>query len=132
MCLCVSCGAFVVLVVLLVGVEGSMDSCGPGPESSSLLQRDHIRTHIRAAAIKKVMRADDAVGKIAKVTPAAIAAAAEVFLLDLLEACAQRATLAGARTITPQHIKEAVEHDSTGHLGILEHIVERIGAGGKS
>ena len=55
MCLCVSCGAFVVLVVLLVGVEGSMDSCGPGPESSSLLQRDHIRTHIRAVRMVVVV-----------------------------------------------------------------------------
>ncbi|KAI5060433.1 hypothetical protein GOP47_0024853, partial [Adiantum capillus-veneris] len=60
------------------------------------------------ARIKKIMQADDEVGKIAMATPVLISKALELFLQDLCDRTYEITIKKGAKTISSHHLKECV------------------------
>mmetsp|Transcript_14006 Transcript_14006/g.37600 ORF Transcript_14006/g.37600 Transcript_14006/m.37600 type:complete len:203 (-) Transcript_14006:202-810(-) len=77
-----------------------------------------------AARIKKMMQADEDVGKIATGAPHLVAKALEVVLEDLIRSAAAVAEERKARTISPQHMKHAIyAHEAFDFLHkIFEHV----------
>lgn len=56
------------------------------------------------ARIKKIIQADEEVGKVAASTPVAVCKALEMFIDHILDASAREAQTAGARKVTPYHL----------------------------
>ncbi|KIZ06617.1 Dr1-associated corepressor [Monoraphidium neglectum] len=69
------------------------------------------KPHPLAARIKRVMQADDEVGKIAQATPFLMERALELFLQHLCERASDVAQQRGAKTVTPSHLKHVVNSD---------------------
>lgn len=63
------------------------------------------------ARIKKMMQADDDVGKIATATPVLVAKALECMMEHVLQDAASVARARHTRTVTPQHLRHAVLHN---------------------
>eukprot|EP00656_Telonema_subtile_P042674 TRINITY_DN48455_c0_g1_i1.p1 TRINITY_DN48455_c0_g1~~TRINITY_DN48455_c0_g1_i1.p1 ORF type:complete len:161 (-),score=48.30 TRINITY_DN48455_c0_g1_i1:25-507(-) len=59
--------------------------------------------------IKKIMRNDDEVGKIAQETPVLMGKAVELFILQLVDKSAVIAREQGAKGITEEHLKQCVD-----------------------
>eukprot|EP00892_Ulva_mutabilis_P006062 jgi/Ulvmu1/3828/UM018_0040.1 len=76
------------------------------------------RSNPVSARIKRMMQADEDVGKIAGPTPVLISRALEVFLKDLCEGASDVAVERQARTLTPGHMKHYVLN--TPHLDFLK------------
>ncbi|CAO1617140.1 unnamed protein product [Parajaminaea phylloscopi] len=76
------------------------------------------------ARIKKIMQADEDVGKVAQATPVVISKALELFLADIVHATAAQTRKRGAKKITAYHLKRAVHETQT--LDFLKDIVEKI------
>lgn len=64
------------------------------------------------ARIKKIMQADEDVGKIATATPVLVAKALECLMEDLLRDAATVALTRRTKTVTPQHLKHSVSAES--------------------
>ncbi|GBF90689.1 dr1-associated corepressor [Raphidocelis subcapitata] len=64
-----------------------------------------------ASRIKRVMQADEDVGKIAQLVPFLMERALELFLQQLCTRAADVAQQRGARTVTPSHLKHVVSSD---------------------
>ncbi|GBG80944.1 hypothetical protein CBR_g31500 [Chara braunii] len=75
------------------------------------------------ARIKKIMQADDEVGKIAQATPVLISKAMELFLQDLCNRTYQITAARGAKTIGISHLKACVM--SNGVYDFLRDIVSQ-------
>lgn len=63
------------------------------------------------ARIKKIMQADDDVGKIATVTPVLVAKALECMMEHVLTEAAQVAHARHTKTVTPQHLRHCVANN---------------------
>ncbi|KAJ3307295.1 DR1-associated protein 1 (negative cofactor 2 alpha) [Kappamyces sp. JEL0829] len=70
-----------------------------------------FKTRIPAARIKRIMRTDDDVGKVAASTPVVIAKAIESFLAALVKQSLAETQERGAKKMTVSHVKKAVEAD---------------------
>ncbi|RMZ78294.1 hypothetical protein DV737_g3942, partial [Chaetothyriales sp. CBS 132003] len=87
----------------------------PGPLELAL----DVRTKFAVARIKRIMQADEDIGKVAQATPTAMAKALELFMVSLITkgaAEARRPTNAsgsggGGKRITAQHLKSALMAD---------------------
>ncbi|KAJ3019926.1 hypothetical protein HKX48_001570 [Thoreauomyces humboldtii] len=62
------------------------------------------KTKFPVARIKKIMRTDDEVGKVAQVTPVLISKALELFMQSLVEATCKETRLRGAKKMTNAHL----------------------------
>lgn len=79
------------------------------------------------ARIKKMMQADDDVGKIATVTPVLVAKALECMMEYVLQEAANVAVERRTKTVTPQHLKACVmRNDSFDFLRGLFEDVENV------
>jgi len=92
-----------------------------------------IRTKFPVARIKRIMQADEEVGKVAQVTPVAVSKALELFMISLVEGAAAKAREKGGKRVTAQHLKMVVEGDE--QFDFLSEIVGKVadvqeGAGG--
>merc|ERR1711935_322415 len=58
--------------------------------------------------IKKIMQSDEEIGKAAAAVPVLISRAIEMFMVRLLRDAEQQIVQRNARTLTPQHIKQAI------------------------
>jgi Dr1-associated corepressor len=93
---------------------------GPlAPQSDPTLGVE-LKTSFPVARIKRIMQADEDIGKVAQVTPPVVSRALELFMIKLIAASAEQARggegssgKASAKKITPQHLKRAVLSDST-------------------
>ncbi|GAB0497349.1 hypothetical protein MMPV_008681 [Pyropia vietnamensis] len=74
--------------------------------------------------IKKMMQADDDVGKVATATPVLVGKALEMLLQDLLTQAAGVASSRRAKTLTPAHLKSTVHADDT--FDFLKSIFDRV------
>ncbi|MBA7492096.1 hypothetical protein ES702_02645 [subsurface metagenome] len=81
-----------------------------------------LKTSFPVARIKRIMQADEDIGKVAQVTPHVVSRALELFMIKLITASAAQArggTAAGAasskgpRRILAQHMKRAIATDDT-------------------
>ncbi|PWN25746.1 histone-fold-containing protein [Jaminaea rosea] len=76
------------------------------------------------ARIKKMMQADEDVGKVAQATPVVISKALELFLADVVSSTVAQTQAKGARKVTPHHLKRAVHDNET--LDFLKDIVDKV------
>ncbi len=95
-----------------------------------------IKTKFPVARIKRIMQADEEVGKVAQVTPVAVSKALELFMIALVSGAAEKAREKGGKKVTAQHLKSVVEGNPD-QFDFLNDIVGRVnevqeGAGGES
>lgn len=83
-----------------------------------------IRTKFPVARIKRIMQADEEVGKVAQVTPVAVNKALELFMTALVLGAAERVREKGGKRITAAHLKSVVEADE--QFDFLGEIVGRV------
>ncbi|KAG9237157.1 putative DNA polymerase epsilon subunit C [Amylocarpus encephaloides] len=92
-----------------------------------------IKTKFPVARIKRIMQADEEVGKVAQVTPVAVSKALELFMISLVSSAAEKAKEKGGKRVTAQHLKQVVTEGD--QFDFLVDIVSKIseaqeGAGG--
>eukprot|EP00171_Calliarthron_tuberculosum_P009361 IDg9361t1 len=78
------------------------------------------------ARIKKIMQADEDVGKIATATPVLVAKALECLMEDLLRDAATVAIKRRTKTVTPQHLKHSVAAEA--HFDFLRPTLKAVPA----
>ncbi|KAJ7557499.1 hypothetical protein O6H91_05G129000 [Diphasiastrum complanatum] len=71
--------------------------------------RKKLSTRFPAARIKKIMQADEEVGKIALATPVLISKALELFLQDLCDQTYNITQKKGAKTMSALHLRQCVQ-----------------------
>ncbi|KAI9762234.1 MAG: hypothetical protein M4579_000557 [Chaenotheca gracillima] len=70
-----------------------------------------VRTKFPVARIKRIMQADEDVGKVAQVTPVAVSKALEMFMIDLVTKSAEEAKSRSSKRVTAAHLKSALSRD---------------------
>ncbi|KAI1268256.1 hypothetical protein F5Y18DRAFT_221956 [Xylariaceae sp. FL1019] len=83
-----------------------------------------VRTKFPTARIKRIMQADDEVGKVAQQTPIAVGKALELFMVQLVEKSAEVARDKHSKRITAPMLKQAI--DSTNEWDFLRDIVAKV------
>ncbi|KAJ3225383.1 hypothetical protein HK099_006924 [Clydaea vesicula] len=83
-----------------------------------------FKTRFPEARIKKIMRLDDDVGKVAKATPVLISKALEMFMKSLIDECTKETRSRNAKKISVVHLKATVLN--TDKFDFLREIVEKI------
>ncbi|KAI9355421.1 histone-fold-containing protein [Zopfochytrium polystomum] len=66
------------------------------------------KSRFPAARIKKIMRSDDEVGKVAQATPVLVSKALELFIQALVEDACKETIARGAKKLTSSHLKVAI------------------------
>lgn len=84
----------------------------------------NIKTKFPVARIKRIMQADEEVGKVAQVTPVAVTRALELFMIALVTGAADKAREKGGKRVGAGHLKNVVESDK--RWDFLEEIVGRV------
>ncbi|CAF9908805.1 MAG: hypothetical protein GOMPHAMPRED_006319 [Gomphillus americanus] len=67
-----------------------------------------VRNKFPTARIKRIMQADEDVGKVAQVTPTAVNKALELFIVDFVLRSVEVAKSKGQKKVTTQHMKHVV------------------------
>ncbi|KAF7536097.1 hypothetical protein G7054_g4823 [Neopestalotiopsis clavispora] len=70
-----------------------------------------VRTKFPTARIKRIMQADEEVGKVAQQTPIAVGKALELFMVQIVSKSADVAKDKNSKRITAQMLKQAVENN---------------------
>ncbi|EPS66220.1 hypothetical protein M569_08557, partial [Genlisea aurea] len=86
--------------------------------------RKKLDTRFPAARIKKIMQADEDVGKIAMAVPVLVSKALELFLQDLCDRTYDVTLRKGAKTVTSLHLKQCVQ--SYNVFDFLKEIVSKV------
>lgn len=92
----------------------------PGTEEGII-----VKTKFPVARIKRIVQADEDVGKVAQSTPVAVSKALELFMISLALGSAQCAREKNSKKVTGQHLKAAVARDE--QFDFLNEIVSKIG-----
>jgi len=79
-----------------------------------------LKTSFPVARIKRIMQADEDIGKVAQVTPHVVSRALELFMIKLITASADHArggpaggASKGPKRVLAQHLKRAIQADET-------------------
>ncbi|RAO64536.1 uncharacterized protein BHQ10_000548 [Talaromyces amestolkiae] len=83
-----------------------------------------VKTKFPVARIKRIMQADEEVGKVAQVTPIAVSKALELFMIQLVTKAAQEARDRNSKRVTAAHLKQAVGKDEV--LDFLAEICSKV------
>lgn len=92
-----------------------------------------LKTSFPVARIKRIMQADEDIGKVAQVTPHVVSRALELFMIKLISASAAQAQGPvaaaggggkGPKRIQAQHLKKAVASDET--FDFLQEIIAKV------
>ncbi|KIV82763.1 hypothetical protein PV11_04844 [Exophiala sideris] len=83
-----------------------------------------VRTKFPVARIKRIMQADEDVGKVAQATPTAVSKALELFMITLVTKGATEARANNSKRVTAQHLKAALMKD--GQFDFLTEICESV------
>ncbi|KAI1302571.1 hypothetical protein F5Y03DRAFT_206102 [Xylaria venustula] len=83
-----------------------------------------VRTKFPTARIKRIMQADEEVGKVAQQTPIAVGKALELFMVQLVHKSAEVAKEKNSKRITAPMLKQAI--DSTNEWDFLREIVSKV------
>ncbi|GAM90318.1 hypothetical protein ANO11243_083610 [Dothideomycetidae sp. 11243] len=70
-----------------------------------------VKTKFPTARIKRIMQADEDVGKVAQVTPVVMSKALELFMIRLITASADIAKSKNSKRVQTTHMKQAVMAD---------------------
>ncbi|SHO76819.1 Similar to S.cerevisiae protein BUR6 (Subunit of a heterodimeric NC2 transcription regulator complex) [Malassezia sympodialis ATCC 42132] len=76
------------------------------------------------ARIKRIMQADEDVGKVAQATPVVISKALELFMQDIVEKAAEQTRSTGGKRVSPYHLKRAAQ--ATEMFDFLKDIVDKV------
>ena len=85
-----------------------------------------VRTKFPTARIKRIMQADEEVGKVAQQTPIAVGKALEMFMMNLVTKSADLAQEKGSKRVTANNLKQVVETDD--QWDFLREIVGKVEA----
>lgn len=83
-----------------------------------------VRTKFPTARIKRIMQADEEVGKVAQQTPIAVGKALELFMVQLVHKSAEVAKEKNSKRISATMLKQAI--DSTNEWDFLRDIVAKV------
>ncbi|TID14635.1 cbf nf-y family transcription factor [Venturia nashicola] len=83
-----------------------------------------VKTKFPVARIKRIMQADEDVGKVAQVTPVAVSKALELFMISLVTKSASEARARGSKRVTAAHLKQAVQKEE--QFDFLTEIVGKV------
>lgn len=83
-----------------------------------------VKTKFPVARIKRIMQADEDVGKVAQVTPIAVSKALELFMISLVTKAAKEAKERNSKRVTASHLKQAVVKDEV--LDFLADIIAKV------
>ncbi|OJJ01664.1 hypothetical protein ASPVEDRAFT_41276 [Aspergillus versicolor CBS 583.65] len=83
-----------------------------------------VKTKFPVARIKRIMQADEDVGKVAQVTPIAVSKALELFMISLVTKAAKEAKDRNSKRVTASHLKQAVSKDEV--LDFLAEIIAKV------
>ncbi|KAI9659267.1 MAG: hypothetical protein M1821_001524 [Bathelium mastoideum] len=83
-----------------------------------------VKTKFPVARIKRIMQADEDVGKVAQVTPVVVSKALELFMIALVTKSASFAKTANSKRVTAAHLKQAVTADE--QFDFLSEIVSKV------
>ncbi|KAI0996787.1 hypothetical protein K3495_g11396 [Podosphaera aphanis] len=92
----------------------------------SEIHKIEIKTKFPVARIKRIMQADEEVGKVAQVTPVAVSKALELFMIALVSGAAEIARDKGSKKVSAQHLKMVVESQPE-RFDFLAEIVGKVG-----
>lgn len=83
-----------------------------------------VKTKFPTARIKRIMQADEEVGKVAQQTPIAVGKALELFMVALVTKSAEVAKEKSSKRVTAQMLKQVVESDE--QWDFLRDIVSKV------
>ncbi|KAL5114908.1 hypothetical protein ACEQ8H_007226 [Pleosporales sp. CAS-2024a] len=83
-----------------------------------------IKNHFPVARIKRIMQADDDVGKVAQVTPVVVSKALELFMISLVTKAAAEAKSRNSKRVNTLHLKQAIV--SNEQFDFLNDIVSKV------
>jgi hypothetical protein len=95
-----------------------------GVEGSAMAENINIKSHFPVARIKRIMQADDDVGKVAQVTPVVVSKALELFMISLVTKAASEAKARNSKRVGAAHLKQAVTKDE--QFDFLSDIVSKV------
>ncbi|KAF6825438.1 histone-like transcription factor and archaeal histone [Colletotrichum musicola] len=84
-----------------------------------------VRTKFPTARIKRIMQADEEVGKVAQQTPIAVGKALELFMIAVVSKSAEIAREKNSKRVTAQMLKQVIETD--GQYDFLADIAAKVG-----
>ncbi|KAM5345451.1 hypothetical protein ACJ41O_011313 [Fusarium nematophilum] len=94
------------------------------PPPAPAIDPSPVRTKFPTARIKRIMQADEEVGKVAQQTPIAVGKALELFMIQLVTKSADVAREKGSKRVTAPMLKQVVETDE--QWDFLREIVSRV------
>ncbi|KAL6705485.1 hypothetical protein ACN47E_006750 [Coniothyrium glycines] len=83
-----------------------------------------IKNHFPVARIKRIMQADDDVGKVAQVTPVVVSKALELFMISLVTRAAAEAKSRNSKRVGAIHLKQAITKNE--QFDFLNDIVAKV------
>ncbi|RHZ72779.1 hypothetical protein CDV55_107452 [Aspergillus turcosus] len=96
----------------------------PPPPQPNPVANIEVKTKFPVARIKRIMQADEDVGKVAQVTPIAVSKALELFMISLVTKAAKEARDRNSKRVTASHLKQAVVKDEV--LDFLADIIAKV------
>ncbi|KAJ6787686.1 hypothetical protein PWT90_08237 [Aphanocladium album] len=96
----------------------------PSPPAPPIIDSSMVKTKFPTARIKRIMQADEEVGKVAQQTPIAVGKALELFMIQLVSKSADVAKDKGSKRVTASMLKHVVESDE--QWDFLRDIVSRV------
>ena len=99
----------------------SASNAGPGRPQ---IEPSPVKTKFPTARIKRIMQADEEVGKVAQQTPIAVGKALEMFMVALVTKSADVAREKSSKRVSAQMLKQVVESDD--QWDFLRDIVSRV------
>ncbi|PHH62926.1 hypothetical protein CDD81_6559 [Ophiocordyceps australis] len=112
-----------------VAAEAAASSSSPPPSpplppSAPAVEPSPVKTKFPTARIKRIMQADEEVGKVAQQAPIAVGKALELFMVQLVNRGAEVARNKGARKVTAAMLKQVIETEE--QWDFLREIVSRV------
>jgi hypothetical protein len=100
--------------------RGAAAQVAPPPE----IEPSPVKTKFPTARIKRIMQADEEVGKVAQQTPIAVGKALEMFMISLVQKSAEVAREKNSKRVSAQMLKQVIESDD--QWDFLREIVGRV------
>lgn len=88
--------------------------------------RRDIKTQFPVIRIKRLMQSDEDIGKVAQATPAVVAKALELFMIQLIEESCKRARAKQVKRVSIAHLYQAVMEEE--QFDFLREVMEKYGA----
>ncbi|KAF2187252.1 histone-fold-containing protein [Zopfia rhizophila CBS 207.26] len=104
--------------------ENGMGELPSGGGALAEIEHIEVKTKFPVARIKRIMQADDDVGKVAQVTPVVVSKALELFMISLVTKAAAEAKARSSKRVAAVHLKQAVTKDE--QFDFLSEIVSKV------